>query len=174
MIIDSSLASGEYLWPKPTIRTERWRYFTVHGCKEALKAKPSARDTRTYLKNDFNRNLVETVKKIDTFLKSLTYTSSETMKAIKELLKNISEMWLEFGMNRCRLMIFLEGIAEPKSVTEKMAEAENGFLRLVTMPGVRRFGNEKGEHLEHMTIVEGCEGKTITFSPSTGIQEDNA
>lgn len=153
------------MWPTPGIKAERWRYFTVYGCREALKTQPSDYDPRIHLKNDFNKNLVDTTKKIDSFLKSISTPSSETIRAIRLLLKGISNMWLEFGMNRCRIMIFLKDVAEPRSIKDQMAEAQKGSLQLVIVPGIRRYGNEKGDDLGNMTIIEGCAGSTITVSP---------
>lgn len=165
---DPYLGNGIYTWPKPSIKTERWRYFTVYGCRETLTSRPSAYDERASLVKHFRKNLDDTTEKIEALLRKVSVVTSDTTRAIKLMIKSISNMWLEFGMNRCRLIIFLKN-TKPKSIEEQITEAEKGSLTLATIPGVRRYGNEKGDDLGNTSMIEGCAGTTITISDASPV-----
>jgi hypothetical protein len=69
-------------------------------------------------------------------------------------------LWLLFGSQRCRLLIVLP-LSRPTAATRSRKTSN---FELVLKPAVRRFGDAKGELLDHSEIVRNCEMETRPFT----------
>lgn len=85
------------------------------------------------------------------------------VQAMDKIAKKATNMWLEFGMQRCRILVSLEG-SNLKPAEDKVQRAHEDTLKLVVVPELKRLGNSKGhEHYTEAT-VGGCDGETVEVS----------
>jgi hypothetical protein len=164
MSIDSQLNDRSYTWPKPEIETERWRYVTIKECRAALRQPvPSEWDPRAKLKKGFKTS-------IDALRKELTLTISESVnldtssvQAIERMTLKAASMWLEFGMQRCRILVLVQG-SNLKSLEEKIKRAQEHTLKLVLVPELKKFGNSNGHDLDVEETGGDWDGKLVELS----------
>ena len=81
---------------------------------------------------------------------------------VERLIQRMSNMWLEFQMHRCRIVISLKG-TKPEPAAKKVPVLQ-GALELVVVPSVGRYGNVKGVELDKFTVIGGCAGDMIRLS----------
>ena len=152
-----------YTWPKPGVKTERWRYFTVSMCREALvKPIPSEFDPRARLRKGFKTNREALVKAMESALQEMAEFSPADGQVVERLIQRMSNMWLEFQMHRCRIVILLE--ESKREPAAKKAQVLQSALELVVVPSVGRYGNVKGVELDRFTVIAGCAGEVIRLS----------
>lgn len=91
---------------------------------------------------------------------------NNTVRALEDVAKKAAKIWLEFGAQRCRILVVipLSNLKLPPS--DKIRKVREGFLELVVVPELRRLGNSKGQGLDKDEIVAGCEGITDRVSIS--------
>lgn len=136
-----------------SIEAERWRYVTVRECRKALtEAVPSEFDPRAKLKRGFMDNKLELVRTIHVMLNEMVEYNTSDAQKVEQLIKQLMNLWLEYGMYRCRLVLFM---SQPylQSAKEKARQAEGGNLILTIAPGLKRYGNVEGVELHSSTIV---------------------
>ena len=81
---------------------------------------------------------------------------------VERLIQRMSNMWLEFQMHRCRIVISLKE-TKPEPAAKKVPVLQ-GALELVVVPSVGRYGNVKGVELDKFTVIGGCAGDMIRLS----------
>ena len=81
---------------------------------------------------------------------------------VERLVQRMSNMWLEFQMHRCRIVISMKE-SKPEPAVKK-AQVLQGVLELVVVPSVGRYGNVKGVELDKFTVIGGCAGDIIRLS----------
>lgn len=74
--------------------------------------------------------------------------------------KKASRMWLDFGMQRCRIVVDLTGSGN-RVPAERLTLIRQGGLTLTASARVGRFGNMKGADLGSFTVIGGCEGEVF-------------
>lgn len=105
----------------------------------------------------------------DAFVSELKSTLDEMVEwggtdtsSVERLAKRVANVWLEFGMYRCRFVVFFrgEGMAGCDG-EEKVERAREGGVELNVVPGLRRHGNVKGVELGRSTVVGGFDGECV-------------
>jgi hypothetical protein len=81
---------------------------------------------------------------------------------IEKLVKKSINLWLEFEMQRCRLII---EIPTMKVTAEKGLElAKEGKLELTLLPGLIRYGDNSGQDLNVRQTVGSCDAYVVRVS----------
>jgi hypothetical protein len=164
MSADSRLDNGSYTWPKPEMETERWRYVTIKECRAALRqALPSEWDPRAKLKKGFKTSIDALRKEFTSTLSEVANLDKSSVQAMEKMTMKAANMWLEFGMQRCRILVVLQG-SNLKSAEERIQRAQEKTLELAVVPELKRFGNSKGQNLHIEETVGGCDGETVEVS----------
>lgn len=85
---------------------------------------------------DLNKNLICTLGEVA----DINKTNKQT---IEKLTRKASNMWLEMGMQRFRIMIIVQ--RQPAvSIKERVDKAREGGLEVVPVPELKTYGNSKG------------------------------
>jgi hypothetical protein len=159
--IAKDLDNGEYCWPKPGVETERWRYITVRECRAALRQPvPSQWDPRAKLKKGFQASVEQVRKEITTAIGEVALLDKSSVQALEKMTARAARIWLEFGVQRCRIVIVVAGSNLTEVEAKRQNTREDG-LDLVMIPKVKRFGNSKGEGLDTEETIAGREGETV-------------
>lgn len=146
------------------METERWRYVNVKECRAALRQPvPSEWDPRAKLKKGFKTSMDALREEFTSTLGKMANLEKSNVQAMDKIVKRAANMWLEFGMQRCRILVALEG-SNLKSAEDKIQRAQEDTLELVVVPELKRFGNSKGEELHTEATVGGCDGETVEVS----------
>lgn len=155
---DSAFDNGSYVWPKPEVETERWRYTTVKECRSALRKPASQWDPRAKLKKDF----ADALEKLKTELAETLseVTNKNDKQAIKEVAMKATNMWLEFGMQRFRLLVVVQD-SKFESIEDRVRASQEDVLELVLVPGLKSFGNSKGQDLQAEETIGDFKGDII-------------
>lgn len=164
---DTEADNVEYIWPKPGMETERWRYVTVKEARAALKQPTSEWDPRAKPKKGFKISIEALRSDFAAMLGDVVTLDKRNIQAIEKLTIKAANMWLEFGMQRCRLLVVFQG-SNLNSAEAKIQAAEEDSLELVVVPELKRFGNSKGQELNRSEIVAGCEGEIVEVSTQRG------
>jgi hypothetical protein len=140
---------------------ERWRYVTIKECRAALKQiAPSVWDQRGKLKKGFKAALDALVGDL---MLNLGEIASPDKNDVLKIAKKAAILWLEFGMQRCRVLVALEG-SNLDSIQDKIQQAQEHSWELVIVPKLKRVGNAKGLELHPELAVGICEGEKISVS----------
>lgn len=164
---DPDFDNGIYAWPPLDIETERWRYITLRECRKALiQPVPSRYDPRAKLKEGFMTSKARVVKELVAKLDEVVEWGDTDQSQIERLVGQVLDVWLEFGMYRCRLIVFFKA-----AISQYRGEDNDGLamsknwlngLELNTVPGLRRHGNAKGvDLLGRPTVVGDFKGEAI-------------
>lgn len=164
MVPDPDLNNELYSWPKPQMETERWRYVTIKECRASLrKPVPSQYDIRVKLKEGFKVSLDALRDELTSMLREVAELDDASALILRKVTIKAATMWLEFGVQRCRLLLILPG-----SDVELMGEGGLGrqgdVLDLVDLPLLKRFGNSKGLDLNVKEVVQGCDSRIVQVS----------
>ncbi|KAE8440530.1 hypothetical protein EG329_007266 [Mollisiaceae sp. DMI_Dod_QoI] len=158
---DPALDNGRYTWPTPEVETERWRYITVKECRAALrKPVPSEWDPRAKLKKGFLTSIEQLRGKLAATLGEVADVDKSSTQTIKEVTMKATNMWLEFGMQRFRVVVAVQD-SKIESVEERIVRAQEAELDLVLAPALKSFGNSKGQDLQAEETIGGCAGEII-------------
>ena len=133
---------------------------TVKACHDALREPLSQMDQRAEVKVGYQNNLTNLIEELQSGLESLCEPSDSDLQLMKHLSRKAARLWLDFGLHRCRIRIYLPG-QQSKTTAEKVALAEKNGLMLTRIPTVGRYGNDKGVDLESFTTINGCTGESI-------------
>jgi hypothetical protein len=84
------------------------------------------------------------------------------MQTIKAIATNVSEAWVLFGTQRCRLFFVFEDLKV--TVEPRESDASSGqSMELLVKPDLRRIGDADGESLDKELLVSGCNGEIRMF-----------
>jgi len=165
----SRLDKDLYNWPKPEMKTERWRYVNVKECRTALmKPIPSEFDPLARSKKGFKISIDALKEKFKSMLGDLVNLDRSSIQAMEKLTIKAATMWLEFGMQRCRILVVLQGSNLKSTEEKKIQRARDGTLEMVVVPELKRIGNSKGQELNFEETIQGCEGETVEVSMRRG------
>jgi len=163
MSVDSKLDNGSYIWPEPSIDAERWRYASIKECRAALEKPASEWDPRAKLKKGFKSSLDALKKELTSTLGEFSNLDKSSVQAVESIIKKAAKMWLEFGMQRCRILVVVQG-SNLKSAEERIQRARGDTLKIVVLPELKRFGNWKGQDVHIEDTVEDCHGEIVKVS----------
>jgi hypothetical protein len=133
---------------------------TMKESKEVLMKPLSQFDPRARLKKGYKSNQNRLVTALKATLGGLVDLSSNVQ--LERITKKAFEVWLDFEMHRCRIVVQLKG-PESKSMAEKVAQVQTTTLTLTVIPSVGRYGNVQGMELEEFTTIEGCAGESLVI-----------
>lgn len=134
---------------------------TLSQCREVLSTpKIFEWDARARVKNGFGETQAKLTKAVIALMDEIVGVTPETTQAIDRIAKKASRMWLEFGMQRCRIVVNLTGSGE-RAPERRLAAIRDGGLKLTVSPTLGRFGNMKGADLGTFTVIGGCEGEAL-------------
>lgn len=88
-----------------------------------------------------------------------------SVHAADSIVMKAVNMWLEFGMQRCRILVVMQG-PKLRSIGEKIRTAHGETLELIVRPELKRFGNSKGQDVHIEETVEDCVGEIAKVSMS--------
>jgi len=164
MSADPRLDNGSYTWPEPAMETERWRYVTVKECRASLKQPvPSHWDPRAKLKRGFKTSIDALRKELTSMLGEIADLDKDWVQAIEKMTLKAATIWLEFGMQRCRISVVMQG-SNLKSAQERIRRAQESSLKMVVLPELKRFGNSSGQDLNIEEVIGGCDGQIVGVS----------
>ena len=141
----------------PGLDTERWRYETIKGCQEALQQSPSEFDPRARVKMGHQNSLRLTKKELCKVIEKVTDIDDRILQKLDGIANAATNMWINMGMQRCRIMVVMPNVTLGSSPADRIREARDGSLMLVKRPELRRFGNSRGEDLDTKVTVRDCE-----------------
>lgn len=149
----SSEDANVYKWPTPEVATERWRYNTIKECQAALKLPTSEWDKESFKEAlDYLRNqMIETID-------GLIVMDKTNVQAVQKITKKATKLWLDFGTQRCRVLLVFEG-SNVETIEEKIRLAKESTLELLVEPKLIRLGISKGYKLESSEVIGGCAGQ---------------
>jgi hypothetical protein len=165
MSVDSQLDNGSYIWPEPSIDAERWRYVNVKECRAALGKPASEWDPRARLKKGFKTSLDSLKKELMSAIGEVSNLDKSSSQVVEGIAMQAAKMWLEFGMQRCRILVVVQG-SNLKSAEERIQRAQEDNLELVVVPKLKRFGNSKGQDVHVEETVGGCDEEIVKVSMS--------
>jgi hypothetical protein len=146
------------------METERWRYVTIKECRAALRQPvPSEWDPRAKLKRGFKTCIDALKKEFTSTLDEVANLDESSVQAMERITMKAANMWLEFGMQRYRILVVLQR-SNLKSVEERIQRAQEDTLELVVVPELKRFGNAEGQNLHIEETASGCDGETVEVS----------
>ncbi|KAG4432842.1 hypothetical protein IFR05_011681 [Cadophora sp. M221] len=160
---DDNETSDAYQWPIPDELSEKYRYDTCEAALDSL-TKPSSPYNalrHSFVKHQphFHRRFLETV---DAFV-DLTNKRKQDMI---EFLTAAVHMWIVLCTHRCRIRMILLGSTESDPEKKSKLAQEREDLEFTVTPRLQRHGNAKGEQLEEVSVVSGCNGKVATIHES--------
>ncbi|KIW07495.1 uncharacterized protein PV09_01460 [Verruconis gallopava] len=160
---DPKLRTGDFTWPKPSYKAEKFRYEAIKQCHTALREPASHLDPRARVKIGFKESKDGLYKAIKTLMNDVTKLDEAMIADIEKLVKKAINMWLEFEVQRCRLMVILP-VAKISSEREMIQLAVQKQLELNSQPGLIRFGDDEGEDLDVDQPVENCTEEKVLVS----------
>ncbi|OAL55641.1 hypothetical protein IQ07DRAFT_583093 [Pyrenochaeta sp. DS3sAY3a] len=159
---DDTLDNGLYIWPKPSMKTERWRYVTIRECRAALqKPTPSPYDPLAKPRKGFQTSIKTIKEELVTAVGSLVPLNQTNIQDLEKIAMRAARTWLEFGLQRYRLNVLMQG-ENIRSIQGKVEKLKDG-LALVVAPTLVRFGTAKGEELDEKEVVGECVGEVVTL-----------
>lgn len=85
------------------------------------------------------------------------------IQAMEKIAKKAANAWLEFGMQRCRIVMVF-GLSSLKPAAERIRRTRDGSIELIVIPELKRYGNSKGVELHTEATVSGCGGEKVIVS----------
>lgn len=129
----------------------------VKECRDALIDSVSIYDPRAKLKEGYMSSLDAIMTDFQMNFVQLVEQEDEAMKLVEKIVKKASNMWLQFGMQRCRIVVGIEG-NKLGPAEERLRGLKGGeTLDLLAKPNLKRFGNPKGFELHKEVVIDGCE-----------------
>jgi hypothetical protein len=160
MSAGSQQDNANYIWPEPSIDAERWRYATIKECRAALEKPASEWDPRARLKKGFKTSIDALKKELTSALGEVSNLDKSRVQTADSIVMKAAKMWLEFGMQRCRILVVVQG-SNLKSTEEKIQRAKGAALELVVVPQLKRFGNSKGQDVHIEETWGDCNGEIV-------------
>lgn len=109
------------------------------------------------------KNSANLTGELQSMLDEMVEYPTPEVPSVERVVKRLVNVWLEYGMHRCRFILYM-GPAHLRSVTEKVRAAEEGNLELTVVPGLRRHGDIRGVELASSTTVGGLQGEFVNLS----------
>ena len=115
------------------------------------------------MKKGFKTSLTALTQELKSALEEVSNLDESSVQAAGSIIKKAAKMWLEFGMQRCRILVIVQG-SNLKSAEERIQRAQEATLKLVGVPKLKRFGNSKGQDVHIEETVGGCDGEMVKVS----------
>src|SRR5207244_3752705 len=99
-------------------------------------------------------------KELTSALGEVSNLDKSRVQTADSIVMKAAKMWLEFGMQRCRILVVVQG-SNLKSTEEKIQRAKGAALELVVVPQLKRFGNSKGQDVHIEETWGDCNGEIV-------------
>ena len=120
-------------------------------------------DPRARLRRGFKASLNALKQELTSTLGEVSTLDKSSAQAAESIIRKAAKMWLEFGMQRCRILVIVQG-SNLKSAGERIQRAQEATLKLVGVPELKRFGNSKGQDVHIEETVGDCNGEIVEVS----------
>jgi hypothetical protein len=160
---DPDLRTGDFIWPQPSFEAEKFRYEAIKQCQTALKEPASHLDPRAKIRKGFIQSRERLSKALQGAISSVAEADQVVFTDIDKLVKKVIGLWLEFELQRCRLMILMP-TSRISSDEDKMALAKERRLELTSLPALIRFGDDEGQDLDVRQTVGSCSEEVVRVS----------
>jgi hypothetical protein len=101
------------------------------------------------LKGAYIQNTQQIGDNIIRTLGRLVATTSSQQNAIKDMVRQAAKLWLDIGIQRCRILII---VPQGSRGTSRRHDGQR-LREFVVQPEVQRFGNSQGENLDTQEVV---------------------
>ena len=145
ILVTDPLSSVVPHWPEPSQKCEEWRYNTMTTCVEAVE-KPAG---DPMLKRAFVEGVQRVCDEITRDLNRVVANTNNLQKFIKDIAHQATKLWLDLGVQRCRILIIIP--PESRGTSGKLDRA--GSRELIVQPEIQRIGNAQGENLDTQEVV---------------------
>lgn len=143
------------------METERWRYVTIRECRAALRQPvPSQWDPRAKLKKGFQTTIEDLKREMTSTIGELVTLDKNSIQSLEKIAMRAARTWLEFGLQRCRIMVVVQG-SNLSMAEEKVQKAQQDGLELVIVPELKRFGTSNGENLNTVETIGERGGEMV-------------
>ena len=141
-------------WPKPTQRSEEWRYVTIREWSESVEQPGSQSTTKQKQKADYESTLDSAAGDILHVVSDVSHSDedSKTVKEIRGIVQLAANFWLKMGSQRCRIIVMLPNLDDDAADGRRR---EHLPRKLVAQPELRRIGNFLGQQLDSIDEVVG-------------------
>ncbi|KIW07010.1 uncharacterized protein PV09_01905 [Verruconis gallopava] len=141
-------------WPEASKKSEEWRYSKMEMCMEAVHK--TAGDP--ILKRAFIQSIQRIEDEILQELNRVVEPSKSQQMSVKDIAHQAARLWLDIGVQRCRILITVPLESRAASRMHDVGRPRE----LVVHPGVQRFGNGQGEHLDtHDAVLCKMDVQTV-------------
>ena len=113
---------------------------------------------------DHQNSLSLIKKELQKVIEKVTDVDDRILQKLDGIATAATDMWINMGMQRCRLMVVMPNVNLELSPVDRIREARDGSLKLMKRPELRRFGNSKGENLDTVATVTDCQFVTESIS----------
>lgn len=117
-------------------------------------------DPRARLKKGFKTSIDAIIRELKLTLGEISDLDDGSVQAVERIVKKAAKMWLDFGMQRCRVLVVVEG-SNLASTEEKIQRAQEDVLKLVVVPELKRLGNPTGQDFTMKEVVGDCHGQVV-------------
>jgi len=160
---DDNETSDEYRWPIPDELSEKYRYDTCEAALDSL-TKPSS--PYNALRHSFVKHQPQFQKRFFETVDAFVNLTEKRKQDLLEFLTEAVRMWIVLCTHRCRIRMILLGSKESDPEKKSRLAQERNDLKFTVTPRLQRHGNAKGEQLEGVSVVSGCDGKVATIHES--------
>jgi hypothetical protein len=129
----------------------------------ALKEPASDIDPRAKIKKGFKESRDNLMRELKAAVSVVAMVDQVVLADIEKLVKKAINVWLEFELQRCRLMITMP-TDRVDSEQEKADLAGERKLELTSSPGLVRYGDDGGQDLEIRQTVGSCSEEVVRVS----------
>jgi hypothetical protein len=139
------------------------RYDAIKECQTALREAAADISPRAKIKKGFKESREGLLKALKTAVNDVAIVDQTVFADVEKLVKKSIAVWIEFQLQRCRLMVSMP-IAKVGSEQEKVSLAKERTLELTSLPGLLRYGDDGGQDLHIKQTVSGCAEEPIRVS----------
>lgn len=135
-VLECDAINAEYIWPKATSESEKWRYKIMGDAVDASRT--CHPETHTLLDGSL-KNMITTEFRLVNDLQQLMKIDDDVVQSIRRACNEAARLWILFGAQRCRLVVVSYSADE-----------------LVIRPELKMYGNTAGTRYHHESTVPGC------------------
>ncbi|KAF2026787.1 hypothetical protein EK21DRAFT_115409 [Setomelanomma holmii] len=160
-----SSGASSFHWPEVSVDIERSRFETAKAFLDAIESSagvsPAKQTIDESITTTIDESITTTMNAICGALVDVAKVQTRDRKGLEGVVRFAVKIWLESCSQRYRLIVVLpevhRHILTPGFV-------ENGGLRLVVRPDVKRYGDSHGKDLMRGESLAGWKGLSETYS----------
>ena len=130
-------------WPEPGENCEKWRFETVEKCVTTVETTSGD----PILKRAYVDGLQRVCDALISSLDRIVADPRGFHKSVKDIVHQATKLWLDIGMQRCRVMIVVPSECRGAKNDGRVAR------QLIVQPELQRVGNAEGGHLNMPEVI---------------------